>query len=382
MYVMYSVVPALLDSTKASLSSRPSISNTPPGSLHRSSFSSAVGVLGDAREPEHFSIALNSSGSPTLPSSLFENKRSQTTPDTFSVNNASIDTASVRSASINDIYYASSSDFSYRNGPRSEVDNISACLTPISSIRTTFTSETMTIRTPAITTVYENEEQQPQPNIASRSVASSGSMVSNTRAQHNFTTNKDNTRSTTMDRPSPNRVVTSPTMNSDSLLPGIPRGGNSSSHPGAPPVKPPSPNRTWTLPTKKSSKMAAPQPARSATLFINLPQSRNWEPVSPVVLRLSETMASDFECLLRLATDGTVSAGNLEGLVSRVITDIEDPSRNDRFRATFLTIYQLFATSERLFHILKRRFESLELDPVAARSPYPCVNNAVPSNEY
>ena len=117
--------------------------------------------------------------------------------------------------------------------------------------------------------------------------------------------------------------------------------------------------------------MAAPQPTRLATLSIDLPQTRNWEPVSPVVLDLMEMVASDSECLLRLATDGAVSAGNLEGLVSRVITDIEDPSRNDRFRATFLTIYQLFATSERLFHILKRRFVSSKLDPVAARSRYP-----------
>jgi len=178
---------------------------------------------------------------------------------------------------------------------------------------------------------------------------------------------------------------TSPGIDNDPLLPGTPSSSNSSSHPGAPlakplspkrtwttPTKPPSPNRTRTTPTKKSSKMAAPQPTRSATLSINLPQSRNWEPVSPVVLGLMEMASSDSECLLRPATDGnTVSSGNLEGLVSRVITDIEDPSRNDHFRASFLTIYQLFATSERLFDILKRRFESSELNPVAARSRYP-----------
>lgn len=101
-----------------------------------------------------------------------------------------------------------------------------------------------------------------------------------------------------------------------------------------------------------------------------------------MVLGLMDMAASDSEGLLRPATDGTVSSGNLEGLVFRVISDIEDPSRNDHFRATFLTIYQLFATNERLFHILKRRFESSELDPVAARSRYPYVNNALPSNEY
>jgi hypothetical protein len=182
---------------------------------------------------------------------------------------------------------------------------------------------------------------------------------------------------------------TSPGTISDLLLPDTPGSSDSSLHPGAPPAKPLSPNmtRTRTMPTKKISKMAAPrsvqtapESTQSATLSIDLPQSRNWEPVSPVVLGLMEMAASDSECLLRPATDGSVYAGNLEGLVYRVITDIEDPSRNDHFRVTFLTIYQLFATSERLFHILKRRFESSELRP--ARSQYPYVNNALPSNEY
>ena len=125
------------------------------------------------------------------------------------------------------------------------------------------------------------------------------------------------------------------------------------------------------LPGTSSRKIAAPQATRSVTLAIDLPQSRNWEPVSPAVLRSMEMAASDSESLLRPAWDGTVSAGNLEGLVSRVITDIGNPSRNDRFSATFLTIYQLFATNERLFGILKRRFESSELDPIASRSRYP-----------
>ena len=104
---------------------------------------------------------------------------------------------------------------------------------------------------------------------------------------------------------------------------------------------------------------------------LDLPQSRDWEPVSSAVLRSMEMAASDSESFLQPATDGIVSAGNMEGLVSRAITDIEDSPRNDHFRATFLTIYQLFATSERLFDILKRRFESSELDPVSSRSRYP-----------
>ena len=75
-------------------------------------------------------------------------------------------------------------------------------------------------------------------------------------------------------------------------------------------------------------------------------------------LDLLEKATTDSESSLRTATDGTVLAGNLEGFVSRVISEIADSSRNDGFRATFLTIYQLFATSEQLLNILKRRFET------------------------
>jgi hypothetical protein len=83
-----------------------------------------------------------------------------------------------------------------------------------------------------------------------------------------------------------------------------------------------------------------------------------------------EKVASDSESLLRPATDGAVLAGNLEGLVSRVISGTADSSMDDRFRAAFLTIYQLFAPSERLFEILKRRFESTDLDLVHAPARY------------
>lgn len=163
---------------------------------------------------------------------------------------------------------------------------------------------------------------------------------------------------------------TSPSVNSDTLPPSTPSSGNSFLLRGAPPATRPSPNRSRTMPVKKYSKMMARQPSRSNTTYIDLPQSRKWEPVSRVVLDFMERAASDSECLLRFATDGAVSAGNLEGLVSRVISDIA-ASRDDHFRATFLTIYQLFATSERLFSILKRRFESTELDPITVRSRYP-----------
>ena len=113
----------------------------------------------------------------------------------------------------------------------------------------------------------------------------------------------------------------------------------------------------------------APQLSLSASLPIP-----DHKPLSPGVLATMEKVASDTECLLRLAEDGTVSAGNLEGLVSRVIDRSPDSPGGERFRATFLTVYQLFSTNVRLFEILKRRFESANLDPTDTRSQYSYVN--------
>ena len=79
--------------------------------------------------------------------------------------------------------------------------------------------------------------------------------------------------------------------------------------------------------------------------------------------------ANDPESLLRPAIDGTVSSGNLEGFLSRVIAGSADSSRDQRFKAAFLTIYQLFTTSERVFEVLKRRFEAT-LDPSVASTRY------------
>jgi hypothetical protein len=87
-----------------------------------------------------------------------------------------------------------------------------------------------------------------------------------------------------------------------------------------------------------------------------------------------EEVASDSKRLLRLTEDGAVSAGNLEGLVSRVIDGTTDPPGDERFRTTFLTIYQLFSTSERLLEILKKRFKWAGLDPTDTRSQYSYVN--------
>ncbi|KAI9508854.1 ras guanine nucleotide exchange factor domain-containing protein [Russula earlei] len=113
-----------------------------------------------------------------------------------------------------------------------------------------------------------------------------------------------------------------------------------------------------------------PQPSRSASVSTILTQSRGWIPVNPVVTRLMETVASDPEGLVRPALDGTVSSGNLEGLVSRVIHGSADLAGDESFKTTFLTIYRLFSTSERLFNVLKRRFESTDLNPAHARSRY------------
>lgn len=169
----------------------------------------------------------------------------------------------------------------------------------------------------------------------------------------------------------PKRAQTTPSPstsdNSDPLPPGIPNSDNSSIQRRVPPPIPPTPSRAQTI----SAAVASPtSPSRSATLPILLPQNHKRELVSPAVLEFLEKVASDPEGLLRTATDGSVSAGNLEGLVSRAITGTVDSSKDDRFKVAFLTIYQLFATSERLFEILKRRFVSRRLDPTHARSRY------------
>jgi hypothetical protein len=117
-------------------------------------------------------------------------------------------------------------------------------------------------------------------------------------------------------------------------------------------------------------KSAASQPSRSVTSLVLLSQPRKWVPVSPEVVQSMEKAANDTECILRPANDGHVSAGNLEGFVYRAITVTADSSRDDDFKSTFLTIYQLFATSDRLFEILKRRFESTSLDPAQMSSRY------------
>jgi hypothetical protein len=83
-----------------------------------------------------------------------------------------------------------------------------------------------------------------------------------------------------------------------------------------------------------------------------------------------EKVASESECLLLSAVDGTVSAGNLEGLVSRVITGTADSAGDDYFRDVFLTIYQLFATSERLLKVLDGQFQLTDLHPSDANSRY------------
>jgi len=88
-----------------------------------------------------------------------------------------------------------------------------------------------------------------------------------------------------------------------------------------------------------------------------------------------EKVDSDTEVFLRFAEDGTVSAGNLEGLVSRVIDGRAGSSAEDHFKATFLTTYQLFSTSARLFEILKRRFEAADLDPADTQTQHSYVNN-------
>ena len=150
------------------------------------------------------------------------------------------------------------------------------------------------------------------------------------------------------------------------------RQGSNSSESIAPPKlasKRPTPHRFGTTPVDVSS-VVVHEPSRSASSLILLPQDRQWVSVNPEVLDFMQAAANDTEYFIRPAPDGSVSSGNLEGLVSRVVTGTANSSRDVRFRAAFLTIYQLFATSERVFEILKRRFESTGLDPAHVGSRY------------
>ena len=128
--------------------------------------------------------------------------------------------------------------------------------------------------------------------------------------------------------------------------------------------------------SSKSKSRSQTNPAetltRSSIILANITTIHQRVPASEDVLHFLKSVASDPESLLQLAKDGTVSAGNLEGLISRAIIGSSDSFRDERFKATFLTIYQLFATSEQVFEILKRRFEATDVDPgpPMAGSPY------------
>ena len=104
-------------------------------------------------------------------------------------------------------------------------------------------------------------------------------------------------------------------------------------------------------------------PSQSSTVLPIITTTRQRALASEDVLRFLKKVASDPEPLLRPARDGSVSTGNLEGLLFRAIVGSSDPSRDERFKTAFLTIYQLFATSEQVFEILKRRFEATSVDP-------------------
>jgi hypothetical protein len=117
------------------------------------------------------------------------------------------------------------------------------------------------------------------------------------------------------------------------------------------------PLRTQSISTKVPNTVAS-QYSSAAVL---LPQSRKWESVSPAVLESLEEVARHSHGLLQLAADGSVSAANLEGLVCRVITGPLHKIKDGHFRDAFLTVYRLFATSKRLFKILKQRFRPTAL---------------------
>ena len=110
--------------------------------------------------------------------------------------------------------------------------------------------------------------------------------------------------------------------------------------------------------------------SQSSTILPIISTIRRRIPASEDVLHSLKNASSDPEALLRLARDRSVSAGNLEGLLNLAIVGSLDPSRDKRFEAAFLTIYQLFATSEQVFEILKRHFMTTSIVPSMAASRF------------
>ena len=110
--------------------------------------------------------------------------------------------------------------------------------------------------------------------------------------------------------------------------------------------------------------------SQSSTILPIISTIRQRIPASEDVLHSLKNASSDPEPLLQPASDGTVKVGNLEGLLNRAIVGSLDPFRDKRFETAFLTIYQLFATSEQVFEILKQRFMTTPIDPSMAVSRF------------
>jgi hypothetical protein len=211
------------------------------------------------------------------------------------------------------------------------------------------------------------ERQFSVDSFSSHSTSSTGESTSRRRWPFKSPKRSRTTPNTTPDDASP--VVHGDSL--PSLPPSIPSSDTLSVHQRPrPAAKPSAPSRAQTTPLKARKDSVGSHISRSGSLLAPLPQSRKWEPLSPAVLEFLEKVASDSDGLLRPAADGSVSAGNLEGLVSRIISGSADKSRDARFMSTFLTVYQLFATSDRLFEVLKRRFASTELGPALLRSRF------------
>jgi hypothetical protein len=226
---------------------------------------------------------------------------------------------------------------------------------------------TPSVPLPAAPVPQDLQRQFSVDSLSSHSTSSTGESAPRRRWPFKSPKRSQTTPNTTPDD-------SSPVAHGDllpSLPPSIPSSDTLSVHQRAPlPAKPSTPIRAQTTPVKARKNSVASHISRSGSLLPPLPQSRKWEPLSPVVLEFLEKVASDSDGLLRPAADGSVSAGNLEGLVSRIITGSANKSQDAHFMATFLTVYQLFATSERLFEVLKRRFGSTHLEPAHVPSRF------------
>ena len=300
--MIYLAMPAILNNSKASRSSRPSISNTLPGSLPRSSLSSAAGVPGDAR-PSGLTLSrpLGSTGlTPQAPVTM-PKPLARDEPELEQTQRGIPASFPMRKYPILNIPLSSSPPSGLTSGPRSVPGKSIPYPQNPSPLSSSF-------RIPLPSTTPE-----------SRTTASSPSDHSDWSLK-------------------PPLLLPDPSASSKTDLSLLLQ----------PLIVTPS-SRTGSVDEHKRIGSTSTGSIQSIDKSMSTSGSGG----------LLEAAVQDTEPLLRRTADGTVEAGTLVGLIDRLIKDTHDRAKDDEFRRVFLATYPLFTIGEDLFRSLKRRFEEM-----------------------